>query len=108
MINFSLIVEEFRNELISLSSDLRDDIKDALLQDGLDFIEGSKADLERWSNLFAAGQLSREELEWLLRSKRDLVEMEALKQKGLALARIDRYRNAVTQSALNAVFKGIS
>jgi hypothetical protein len=40
-----------------------------------------------------------------LLAKKDLAEMETLKQKGLTLARIDRYKKAVSQSVLNAVFK---
>ena len=107
MINFSQILEDFKNELMNLSSDLKDDMKDALLKDGLDFMDRSRADLERWLNLSASGQLSTEELEWLMRSKKDLAEMESLKQKGLALARIDRYRNAVARSAISAVFKSL-
>ncbi len=107
MINFTQILEDFKNELINLSSDLKDDMKDALLKDGLCFMDRSRADLEKWSNLFVAGQLTREDLEWLVRSQKDLIEMEALKQKGLALAGIDRYKNAVARSALNAVFKSL-
>ncbi len=105
MVDFNQMLETFKKDLISLSSDLKDDMKDALLKDGLRFMDRSRADLEKWSNLFVAGQLSREDLEWLVRSQKDLIEMEALKQKGLALAGIDRYKNAVARSALNAVFK---
>jgi hypothetical protein len=80
------------------------DCREAALKDGQAFVEKTKADLERWTGLLAAGSLSREDFEWLLQGKKDLAELEALKQAGLAQARLDRFRDTilgvVTQTAL--------
>ena len=80
------------------------DCKEAALRDGGAFVEKTKADLERWTALLALGSLSREDFEWLLKGKKDLAELEALKQAGLAQVRLDRFRDSilgvVTQTAL--------
>jgi len=103
--DFRLFLENFMNDLKSQSLELEEDIQDDLLKDGLDFVHKTRADLEKWSHQLAAGELTQEEFEWLLLAKKDLAEMETLKQKGLTLAKIDRYKKAVSQSVLNAVFK---
>ncbi|MGM0538592.1 MAG: hypothetical protein ACQERT_05225 [Thermodesulfobacteriota bacterium] len=92
------------NDLKSQSLALEEDIKDDVLKDGLDFVHKTRADLEKWSHQLTAGELSKDEFKWLLLAKKDLAEMETLKQKGLTLARIDRYKKAMSQSVLNAVF----
>jgi hypothetical protein len=51
------------------------------------------------------GELSKKDFEWLLKSKKDLAEMESLKQKGLAQARIDRLKTALLQSVIGSVAK---
>jgi hypothetical protein len=71
------------------------DCKEAALRDGGAFVEKTKADLERWTGLLASGALSREDFEWLLQGKKDLAELEALRQAGLAQARLDRFRDAI-------------
>ncbi len=80
------------------------DCREAALQDGGAFVERTKADLQRWTGLLAAGGLSREDFEWLLQGKRDLAALEALKQAGQAQVRLDRFRDSllgvVTRTAL--------
>lgn len=105
MMDFKLFLENFMNDLKSQSLALEEDIRGDLLTDGLDFVHKTRADLEKWSGQLAAGELSSDEFKWLLLAKKDLAEMETLKQKGLTLARIDRYKTAMSQSVLNAVFK---
>lgn len=71
------------------------DCKEAALRDGQALVEKTKADLERWTGLLASGALSPEDFEWLLRGKKDLAELESLKQAGLAQARLDRFQDSI-------------
>jgi len=73
----------------------------AVVKDGNTFLKKTKKDVERWTKLLAEGKLLKEDFEWLLKGKKDQAEMEALKQAGLARARIDRCRKGL----LNVVFK---
>jgi hypothetical protein len=107
MINFQIFLQNLRDDLKSSAPELGVDLMDALIEDGLDFVHKTREDIEKWSHQLAKGELSKDEFEWLILAKKDLAEMEALKQKGLALANIDQYKHAITYSVLKAVFKSL-
>lgn len=71
------------------------DCREAALKDGQAFVEKTKADLERWTGLLVTGGLSREDFEWLLQGKKDLAELEGLRQAGLAQVRLDRFKDSI-------------
>jgi hypothetical protein len=69
-------------------------VRDEAIQDGEDFLNRTQDDLERWTRLLEEGELSRDEFESLVRGQKDLAEMEALKQAGLAAAKADRFQDS--------------
>jgi len=105
MADFKDFVEALKNELIGIAEEAAVDIKDELIEDGEAFARKAKEDIQRWMTLFAQGMLTQEEVAYLIKGKKDLAAMEALKQKGLAEARIDRLKNALISSVIDAVFK---
>jgi hypothetical protein len=76
-------------------------------QDVQDFLARSKTGVERAVDLFLDQKIDREDLEDLILGKRDLAQMHALKQAGLARASIDTFVNGVLQILLDAVFAAI-
>ena len=93
------VMMRFRSHLKEISSAHRETI----LESGRMFVSDSRLDLERWTGLLASGVLTKNELEWLVRAKVDLAEMEVLKQEGLTLARIDELRAALAGAVTGAV-----
>ena len=73
-------------------------------RDARSFVEKAKDDLERWTRLLARGDLSREDFEWLVKGKEDLAKMEALKQAGLARARLQKFRGALLNLVITTAF----
>lgn len=69
------------------------------------FLKKSRRDLERWTKLLAAKQLTEDDFQWLVLGKKDLAEMEALKQAGLVLIRIKRFQYAVLELVISTAFK---
>ena len=65
----------------------------------------AKADLQRWTTMLASGQLSKDDFEWLLQSKKDLAELVALKQAGLAQVALDRFVNGLLNVVVTSAFK---
>jgi hypothetical protein len=53
----------------------------------------------------ADGNLTREDFEFLVRGKKDLAEMEALKQIGLGKIRLNRIRDQIIDTVIGSVFK---
>ena len=81
------------------------EVKDAAVADGKAFFDDTKADLERWTKLLAAGQLTKDDFEWLVAGRKDLAEMQALKDAGLALVRLERFQNALISLVVNTAFE---
>ena len=44
-------------------------------------------------------------IEFLVKGKQDLAEMEALKQAGLALVRVDQFRNSLVDLVIGTTIK---
>jgi len=95
MSDFNDFLNALKSELTGIANEAGEDFRDELIKDGKDFVEKSREDLERWGRLVAHGELTREEFEFLLKAKKDLAQMEALKQKGLGQARIDKLKMAL-------------
>ena len=76
-------------------------------EDTREFFENSRESLERAALLLAEGRIDPDDFEDLVRGKRDLAEMRALKQAGLAKATIDTFTNGVLQIFMNAVLAAV-
>ncbi len=95
MPNFNDFVDTLKNDLIDFAKENLEEHKDELIKDRTDFVERTKTDLERWTQGLATGALNQEDLEFLLKAKKDLAQMEALKQIGLTQIRIDKITNGI-------------
>jgi hypothetical protein len=103
--NFNQFLDHLKEELGAVAAEFGSELKDDLINDGLHFVHKTRHDLQSWSEQLLTGELSKKDFEWLLKSKKDLAEMEALKQKGLAQVRIDRLKTALLQSVIGSVAK---
>ncbi len=81
------------------------EFSEAAEKDGKAFLDKTKEDLKRWTKLLAQGDLSKDDFEWLIAGKKDLAEMEALKQAGLALVRVERFQNALISLVIDTAFE---
>lgn len=97
------------NEFLKILKDNMEDLarrswkeyREAALKDGESFLRKTKADLERWTGLLAKGDLTQDDFVWLIKGKKDLAELEALKQEGLTRVQLDRFRNALLDVVVN-------
>jgi hypothetical protein len=82
-----------------------EDFKDEAIEDGEAFLSEAKDDLQRWTKALGNGDLSKDDFEWLVESKKDLFELHALKQKGLTKIKISKFINGVVDLIVNTAFK---
>jgi hypothetical protein len=68
-------------------------------------VASTKEDLARWSQQVALKQLSPDDLEWLVKGKMDAAELRALKEKGLAKVRLEKFRNSLVDLIVGSVVK---
>ncbi|MDZ7625795.1 MAG: hypothetical protein U5J96_16815 [Ignavibacteriaceae bacterium] len=105
MPTFNDFVSTLKNDLLDFAKENLEEYKDELLKDGTLFIEKAKSDLERWTEGLASGALSPADFEFLLKGKKDLAQMEALKQLGLSKIRITKITNSIIDVVVGSAVK---
>ncbi len=108
MASFDEIWNALKSNVIKYSEDNWNEFKDEAISDGKDFLEKSKDDLKRWSDLLSQGKLTKDDFEWLLLGKKDLAVMEALKQKGLAKKKLDNFAKGILDTVKTTVVGFVS
>lgn len=102
-------LEDFFNalktEIVELAEYSWNTYKEAAVDDGNAFVEKAKGDLERWTTMLSKGLLTRDDFEWLVVGKKDLAELVALKQAGLAKVALDRFVNGLVDTVVSTAFK---
>lgn len=99
------LLRELKDGIAQLVAQTLHDHRKAAVADAAAFLKKTQADLDRWGRGLAAGTLTPEDFAFLVKGKRDLAEMQALKQAGLALVRIDQFRNAVIDLVIETAIK---
>ena len=105
MPTFNDFVSTLKNDLLDFTKENLEEYKDEILKDGNAFVEKTKEDLQRWTEGLASGALSKEDFEFLLKGKKDLAQMEALKQLGLSKIRITKITNGIIDVVVGSAFK---
>lgn len=75
-------------------------LSDHLLPAGRDLLLSHADQLEAWAGQAASGELTEEDVEWLVRSRLDLNRLKALESVGLAQVEIDLFRQALTRTVI--------
>jgi len=81
------------------------DFRDAAIADGRQFFDEAEDKLKRWTQKLADGKIDAEEFEDLLLGQKDLARMKALKQRGLAKARLDKFVNGLLGVVMDTAVK---
>lgn len=106
------MIFDFDSFLNTLTSDLGGVIKEFgeeyredILNGAGDFATKIQSDIQKWAKMLKEGELSPNDFEFLLKAKKDLAEMEALKQKGIARARLDKLKADILDTVVGSVKK---
>lgn len=105
MPTFNDFVSTLKNDLLDYVKENLEEYKDEILKDGNAFIEKTKGDLKRWTEGLASGLISKADFEFLLKGKKDLAQMESLKQLGLSKIRISKITNGIIDVVIGSAFK---
>lgn len=105
MPTFNDFLSTLKIDLLDFAKENLNEYKDELLKDGNAFIEKAKADLKRWTDGLISGSLGQKDFEFLVRGKKDLAQMEALKQIGLSQIRINKIINGIMDIVIGSAVK---
>ncbi|HEY0610609.1 MAG TPA: hypothetical protein VGD35_13160 [Chitinophaga sp.] len=103
-VDFDKLFNDLKNGVTTLARATVKSYTKQAVADAEEFLQESQEKLKRWTLLLADKQLTSEDFEWLVMSQKDLAKMEALKQSGRALARIDAFRISLLNLVIDTVF----
>ncbi len=103
MASFDEVWNELKANVVKYSEDNWNEFKDDAISDGKVFLDRCKEDLKRWTDLLSQGKLTQDDFEWLLLGRKDLAEMEALKQKGMAKKKLNTFLKGLLDTVKSTV-----
>ena len=106
-IDFKELFEQLKEGVISLAEGTVKQYASKAKSDGQKMLKDMKEKLQRWTTLLVEGQLTTEDFEWLVNSQKDLIQMAALKQAGLAAIRIDQFKASLLNMVVDTIFSFI-
>jgi hypothetical protein len=87
-----------------LAKDLFDGFENDAKSDAQAFVKKAKADLQRWTELLAAQQITERDFSDLVHAKKALAELHALTVAGVALTRLERFRSGLIDLVIDTAF----
>ncbi|UPZ17765.1 hypothetical protein [Flavobacterium humidisoli] len=99
------LLKELESKLKTLITENYKEIKPQLEKYLNTFLEKSKTKLERWLFLFSSGDLTEEELEWLLKSQLDLMSLQRLQTAGISKIKLNTIKNNILKIIFNVIIE---
>lgn len=103
-VDFQSIFNTLVDGVENLAKDLLKNYVNDAKNDGVAFLNDTKADLQKWVNELAAGDMTTEEFKSLVNGQKDLLEMVALRKAGEAAITIDKFKNSLLNLVTTTVF----
>lgn len=105
MTNFSYLLEAARKDLAHFLELQCAEHSQLASLDVLEFLAEIDENFERWAELLAKGDLSRDDFEWLVIGKKALIKFPRLSGVGWPKDRLESLRTGVINTLLATTFK---
>lgn len=103
-LDFEGLFEQLKDQVVNLAGISLAKYENEAKKGALLFLNEIKEKLARWTLLLADRQLTTDDFEWLVNSQKQLMEMHALSQAGLAAIRVDQFKNSVMNMVVDTIF----
>ena len=103
--DFNDIISELKDEITVLFKEKYGELEDEFKTDLALFLETSKTKLERWTLLLAAGNLTLDDYEWLVKSQKDLLALHALEKAGVSKISLGHFKNTLIKTLMEVVMR---
>jgi len=91
----------------SLAKNIFGTAVDSAKKDAQTFLDSMQENLTTWTQQLALGQISVDDLKWQIESKKDLAQMELLKNVGIAQIKIDEFKKGVVNLICSTILSKI-
>jgi hypothetical protein len=105
MATFDDYVNELRKGVKKLAQELVEGLEADALSDMNAFLKKSERDLQRWTTLLAAGEITKQDFTDLVQAKKALTELHELTRAGVAAAKLDRFRTDLISLVVDTAMK---
>jgi len=99
--------KNIESQTVTLAKTLLNGYAQQATQDARDFQAKAEQQIAEWLGDLAKGDITKKKFTSLVRGERDLAEMRALKQVGLAQVALDTFTNGFMEIVLNAALAAI-
>lgn len=103
-IDIEKLLKELKDESAKLAKQAFKKFKEEAENDAIHLISSLEEDIKRWTLQLTNGQISKDDFEWLVMAKKELIEMVALKHAGLTLIKIDELKAKLLNLVITKVF----
>jgi len=102
-IDFNAVFETLKEGVTDLAKVTVQNYLNDAKADGIKLVESLKTDIKTWGEEFIAGKLTEDDIKYLVLAKKELIEMNALKQAGLSLVKVDEFKNGLLQLVIKTI-----
>ena len=101
--DFEILLKEIKTSLITLFGEKWGDLKGESKKDIEQFLKDSEEKLKRWTVLLVNKDIDLEDYEWLVKSQKDLMIMQALHSAGVHKISLGHFKNKIVGAIVNIV-----
>lgn len=101
--DFEKLLKELRTNLLAALGDKYHSFSSQAKKDIAAFLKESQEKLERWAILYANGSINQEEFEWLVKSQKDLLVLQALYQTGISKIALGHLKNKMIKIVIDTL-----
>jgi len=105
--DFQTLFDQLKKEVSNVAVTSVQQFKNEAEADALNLLENLKENLRTWTVQWALGAITKEDFEFLVMGQKELIQMNLLKQKGMALIDLDKFKirliNQIVKIALSVI-----
>jgi hypothetical protein len=105
--DFDKLFDTLKSGVVDLAKSTMKDYASQATKDGQNVLNKLKTDIEIWSKQVAIGNLSAEDLKFLIEGRKELTQMKALQQVGIAKIQLEKFQIGLTNLIINSILKVI-
>jgi hypothetical protein len=105
MATFDDYEKELQKGVGKLAQQLVDGLEEEALADMNTFLRKSGKDLKRWTELLAAGEITKEDFADLVQAQKALAELHELTRTGIVRTELERFRTGLIQLFIDSAMK---
>lgn len=102
-IDFTAVLNTIKTGIINLGKPILSNYLTQLQSDAQNITNAIEDDIKTWTQQLAAGQITANDLQFLINAKKDYLEIAALTQAGAAQIQLDQFKTGVVNLIVNTL-----